>query len=184
MFIFLVAGYLVFNSLTLQSNQANNSRAAGQTSKPSTTTLLRSPGCYAETYQMCLYPSLQNNTALSFNLRGNAATLFESVKTVVTDDSKIGIAVYYKDGSTQRNGVIATLNGAEIKKMRSFSYDLGEISDHPALSSVMHSTSTKYILFYVSKETDPNATQQQDIACESKESADVACESLHKITTD
>jgi hypothetical protein len=183
-FVFLVAGYLVFNTLTLQSNQANNSRAAEPTGQPSATTTLRPPGCYAETYQMCLYPSLLNKTSLSFNMTGNAATLFDSVKTLVDDNSKVGIAVYYKEGSAQRSGVVATLTGADIKNMNSFSYSMGDLRNSPALNAIMHATSTKFVLFYVSKETDPNATQQQGMACESKGIADTRCDPLHKISTD
>lgn len=185
--VLIVVLYLAFNYWTLRSNQATNSRAAEPTGAPNPKVKLKSPGCYAETLQMCLYPTLLNkkNLTLSMSTAGNASILFDSVKDLANNDSKVGIAVYYNDGQIQKNGVIASLTGADIKKMTSFSFDFGPITNMPELKSIIDSKQTSFILFYVSKENDTNGTQKQGMTCESKNNPNVSnCVQLRPINQD
>ncbi len=159
--IILIAGMLLFNFWTLQSNQATNSKAAEPAGLPANKINLRSPMCYAEVHSMCLYP-VQLDNKLTFEMRGNDATLFETVKDLAKDDSKIGIATYYQTPDLiQRNIVVGSLTGNEIKKMDNFKYELGNLKDNPNLKTLMNKYPVSFLLYYIKNDAPSNMIQGQ-----------------------
>lgn len=164
---FLVIGYLTFNYWTLQSNQASNSKAAEPTRTPAKVQVL-SPDCYTDILQMCLYPTLLNNKSLSLGISNSDSLLFNSIKDVADDNSLVGIATYYNEGATQKNMVVATLKGSDLKKMKTFEYAISDISTNPQLTQIVNSSHTTYVLYYVYPQKNKEGTQGKFPRCEPK----------------